>query len=188
MTPDPDRDKKIDKIRTQIENLAKEDLILEVIEADTIRTYSAHLPAHRSSRSLFPFIGSSCSKTDILVLSGRDRTDNAGIAKLSLKSLLCGVVSEGLASHETFVMIREPNFLATAHSALPLFASVVADSTSREPNHELLLDRDGNMLRTARVHDVTVEVRTWKHDGSPVARTLFSWICTVEVARRIFIE
>jgi hypothetical protein len=186
MASNPDQDKKVEQIRTQIENLAREGLVLEAIEGG-IQSYSAHLPAHRSSRSLFPWGGSSCSKTDILVLSGRDRTDNAGIAKVSVNSLLCGVVSEGLASNATYVMIREPNFVATPHGSLPSFATVVTNSTIRQISNAFLMDRDGNPLPNRTALDVTVDVRTWKHDGSPAASTFFSWICTVEAVRSVFI-
>jgi hypothetical protein len=186
MTTDPDRDKKIAKLRAEIENLAKNDLLLETIEADTIRTYSAHLPAHRSSRSFFPFGGSSCSKTDILVLSGRETTNHEGITKLSLRTLLCGVVNEGLASGTVFTVIREPNFVATPHGSLPSFATVLTNSTLLPPGSYIVQDRDNNQLsRVSPLADVTVDIRTWKHDGSPAAKTLFSWICTVEVSRLI---
>jgi len=187
MTTDPDRDKKIAKLRAEIEDLAKEGFLLESMEVG-FHSYSAHLPAHRFSSGLFGLGSSSCAKTDILVLSGRQVTDNAGIAKLSLNSLLCGVVSEGLtAGFETYVMIRRPNFVATPQSALPSFATVDTHSTILERTNLILVDRDRNVLRAAKVLDVTVDIRTWKHDGSPAPRTEFTWICTVEAAISMFI-
>jgi hypothetical protein len=152
-----------------------------VIEAGGIRSYSARLPAHHHLREIFG--GSFCSKTDILVLSGRDTTNSAGVATLSLNSLLCGVVNEGLTGNMIFTIIREPNFVVTPRGSLPSFATVVNHSTSRQLNNEFMRDRDNNPLRNTRILDVTVDIRTWKHDGSPAAKTLFSWICTVEAAR-----
>lgn len=35
--------------------------------------------------------------------------------------------------------------------------------------------------------DVKVDVTTWKLDGTAAPNTLFSWICTIEAARLIFI-
>lgn len=148
MTPDADRDKKIEKLRAQIDNLAKEDLILVAIEAGGTRSYSAHLPAHHHLREIFG--SSSCYKTDILVLSGRDKTDNTGVAKIPINSLLCGVVTEGdgLPPGWNFVMIREPNFVATPQSPLPCFATVVIHSTIRQSRSVPLYGRDDQSFNT----------------------------------------
>jgi hypothetical protein len=150
----------------------------------TRHSYSAHLPAHHA-RNFFGTI--SCSKTDILVLSGRDKTDNNGKTKIILDSILCGAATEDLrvgnaSSSRTFVMVQEPSFVVTPLSSAPSFATVVTSSSERPVSTGIFqTDRDGNLTGRKQLSDVTAEVATWKHDGTPSPDTVFSWICTIEV-------
>jgi hypothetical protein len=143
-------------------------------------TYSAHLPAHHHSRSLF---GSSCAKTDLLLLSGRHATGNNGKATIRIDDLLCGAVTENV-SPLSLVMLREPNVVVTPLGATPAFATVQTASTPRTlQSAEIVMDRAGNLIHRDPIQDVTIDVLTWKPDGSAAANTVFSWICTIEAGR-----
>ncbi len=144
-------------------------------------SYSVHLPAHHSSRSL---LGSSCAKTDLLMLSGRDATDGTGKVTLRMDDLLCGSITEDV-SPAFLVMLREPNFVVTPLSATPAFATVQTASTVRSQSGIIVVDRNGNTVSRTPIQDVTVDVMTWKPDGSAAANTSFSWICTIEAARAV---
>jgi len=147
-------------------------------------SYSVHLPAHHSSRSPF---GASCAKTDLLMLSGRDITDSTGKKTIRIDDLLCGSTTEDV-SPAVLVMLREPNFVVTPLSTTPAFATVQTASTAQATQAGIIvLDRGGNMVHRTPIQDVTVDVMTWKPDGSAAGNTSFSWICTVEAARAIAI-
>ena len=106
-------------------------------------SYSVHLPAHHSSRSL---LGSSCAKTDLLMLSGRDATDASGKVALRMDDLLCGSITEDV-SPAVLVMLREPNFVVTPLSATPAFATVQTASTPRGGQSGIIvIDRNGNTV------------------------------------------
>jgi hypothetical protein len=149
----------------------------------TRHSFSAYLPAHHATRSLF---GSSCAKTYLLVLSGRDVTGGDGKVTIHIDHLLCGATTEEV-DPETLVMIRHPNFVATPLAATPCFATVQTAATSQTLSGEILCDRSGNSVDLPKLVDVTVDVHTWKDDGSAAPGTAFSWICTIEAARVVFI-
>ena len=142
-------------------------------------SYSVHLPAHHSSRS---FLGLSCARTDLLMLSGRDVTDGTGKVTIRIDDLLCGSITEDV-SPAFLVMLREPNFVVTPLSATPAFATVQTASTVRSEQGIIVFDRSGNPVHRTPIRDVTVDVMTWKPDGSAAGSTSFSWICTIEAAR-----
>jgi hypothetical protein len=68
------RNSNIDDLRDRLSKIPK-DVLEQVLDGFSRHSYSAHLPAHHSVRAI---AGDSCSKTDLLVLSGRDRTDSQG--------------------------------------------------------------------------------------------------------------
>lgn len=144
-------------------------------------SYAVHLPAHHSSRSI---LGASCAKTDLLLLSGRDATDDTGKVTIRIDDLLCGSISEDI-SPGFLVMVREPNFVVTPLSATPAFATVKTASTPFEMTDSFLEDRAGNTVHGTQIRDVTVDVMTWKPDGSPAGKTSFSWICAIEAVHAI---
>jgi hypothetical protein len=49
----------------------------------------------------------------------------------------------------------------------------------------VIVDRDDNFTDQNSIIDVEVNIKSWKHDGSPAATTTFAWICTIEAARAI---
>jgi hypothetical protein len=146
-------------------------------------SYSVHLPAHHSSRGL---LGSSCAKTDLLMLSGRDVTDGTSKVTIKIDDLLCGPITEDV-SPSFLVMLREPDFVVTPLSATPAFATVQTASTVQSGQGIIVSDRSGNPVHRTPIQDVTVDVMTWKPDGSAAGSTNFSWICTIEAARAITI-
>jgi hypothetical protein len=179
-----------EKTRRRLATLAEElqrlppDAYLDLYARFTRHAFSAYLPAHHSTRSLF---GSSCAKTYLLVLTGRDATDGTGKVTIRIDPLLCGATTEEVAP-ETLVMIRHPNFVATPLAATPAFATVQTAATSQSLSPgAILYDRSGNSLDLPQLVDVTVDVHTWKDDGSAAPSTSFSWICTIEAARIVFI-
>jgi hypothetical protein len=182
-----------DKVKKTLANISAE---LARIPQDDLNDFvarlqrhadAARLDAHHSVRSALQR-GISCARTDLLVLSGRDTTVASGTATLTLDPLLCGAVSEGLGGSVQLIMIRQPTVVATVHGANPAFATVATSATVEPAQTGFIVnDRGGAPVDEDRLVDVKVEVRTWKHDGSAAPHTLFSWICTVEAARRILI-
>lgn len=174
--------KALDSIRTQLTKLPPDALGTLLISLER-HSYSARLDAHHLVRNIL-WDSKACSKIDLVVLSGRDKTDSSGKATLSLEPLLCGVHAD---AGYPLVIMRVPPFVATAASAQPVLVTAAARST---PVHiqsvgDFLADRDGNVAGMTYLDGVTVEVATWKLDGTPAPDTSFSWICTVETARRI---
>ena len=103
---------RLDRIQIELAEIPAD--ALEVFwDFNERHSYSARLDAHHSAGSMIR--RNSCSKTWLIVLSGRDKTDSTGKAKILIDPLLCGVTREGLPSYETFVMMREPDFVATPH-------------------------------------------------------------------------
>lgn len=163
-----------------------EDVRKEFIVRYQRHSYSARLDAYHAKRDIFGF-GQACSQTWLLFLSGRDRTDRQGRTTLPLQSLLCGAASEGLASR--LVIVREPVVVATAHGSTQSFMTVTPRAQRFQPGATLLLDRANNRLdNVAYLTDVSVEVMSWRHDGTPAAEAEFSWTCTVEGAIAVSIS
>src|SRR5574340_437594 len=158
-----------------------EDVRREFIERFQRHSYSARLDAYHAKRDIFGF-GQACSQTWLLFLSGRDRTDRQGKTILPLQSLLCGAASEGLAG--PLVIVRDPVVVATAHGSTQSLMTVIPHAQPFQPDASTLLqDRANNRLDSeAYLTDVSVEVMSWRHDGTPAAETEFSWTCTVEGA------
>lgn len=178
--------KSVERVSKELAKLPEEalDFFRENLQR---HSYSARLDAHHSVRSVLALGGGSCSKTDLLVVSGRDQTDSAGKAILPIHRLLCGATGEGLRSDTRLVLIREPQFVATPLSSVPVFATALTRSTPAQTlPSSIVVDRDNNPLAQPVLATVEVEVMMWKPDGAAAAKTFFSWICTVEAGRRIF--
>lgn len=157
-----------------------EDVRREFIERFQRHSYSARLDVYHAKRDIFGF-GNVCSQTWLLFLSGRDRTDHQGKTTLPLHALLCGAASEGLANGQQMVMVREPVVVATAHGSTQSFLTVSTRAQRQQPANTYLVDRANNGLgNNAYLTDVSAEVMSWRHDGTPAAETEFSWTCTVE--------
>lgn len=170
------------KLKQQLEQIPQ-DVLDEFIESLQRHTYSARLDAHHSV-SVRSIRGGSCSKTDLVVLSGNDTTGSGGTKKILIDSLLCGVVYEGLAGG-SLVMVREPNCVATAQSSAPVFVTVQTTSKPGPSLDQFLVtDRDGNPIDSGdAISGVEVNIASWKHDGNIAPGTTFAWICTIEAAR-----
>ena len=81
-----------------------------------------------------------------------------------------------------------PRVVVTPLSATPAFATVQTASTAKAVQAGIIVnDRGSNMVHRTPIVDVTVDVMTWKPDGSAAGNTSFSWICTIEAARAIAI-
>ncbi len=173
-------EKSLTKLHDEFVGLPK-DVREKFIEQFQRHSYSARLDAYHAKHDIFGF-GQACSQTWLLFLSGRDRTDRQGKTTLPLQSLLCGAASEGLASQ--LVMVREPVVVATAHGSTQSFLTVTTHAQRFQPGATILLqDRANNRLgNDGYLTDVSVEVMSWRHDGTPAADTEFSWTCTVEGA------
>jgi hypothetical protein len=152
------------------------------------RSYSARLDAHRNTRDVSG-IFNTCAKTELIVLSGRDLTDRKGKAIIPISEIWCADTIQAdfvkaLPEDTSLQIIEEPNFVATPLDNTPSFATVQTQSTEGSRSGGLLVrDREGNPLDRVPLIGVTVEVTTWKPDGTPAPRVWFSWICTIEVAR-----
>jgi len=178
--------KNVDKLRQELVTLPPE--VLDAFRENLQRhSYAVRLEAHHAVRSVLVAGGSACSKADLLFVSGRDQTDSSGRIVLPIHRLLCGATSEGLRSDMGLVLIREPQFLATPLSSVPVFATALTRSTQAQalPN-SLVVDRGNNPLAQPVLATVEVEVMTWRPDGAAAPGTFFSWICAVEAGRRIF--
>jgi hypothetical protein len=174
--------KSVEKVINELATLPDEalDFFRELLQR---HSYSARLDAHHSVRSI---LASACSKTDLLVVSGRDQTDSSGKAVLPIHRLLCGATGEGLRSDTRLVLIREPQFVATPLSSIPVFATALTRSTAAQAiPSSIVVDRDNNPIAEPVLATIEVEVMMWKPDGSAAANAFFSWICTVEAGRRI---
>lgn len=157
-----------------------QDVRHEFIERFQRHSFSARLDAYHAKRDIFGF-GQACSQIWLLFLSGRDKTDRQGKTILPLQSLLCGAASEGLASQ--LVMVREPVIVSTAHGSTQSFMTVTTRAQRQKPANTYLVDRANNGLgNNEYLNDVSVDVMSWRHDGTPAADTEFSWTCTVEGA------
>jgi hypothetical protein len=175
----------LEKIRAGLPEIPQDELDI-VVQSLERHAYSAHLDAHHSVRSILKAGGGSCSKTDLLVMSGSDLTNRSGKIVLPIHRLLCGSTSEGLPMG-TLLLIRVAQFVATPLSADPVFATAVIKATQAPPTAGLILfDRDGNGLALPHLDTLEIEVMTWKPGGAAAAETPFSWICTVEAARGVF--
>ena len=89
-------------------------------------SFSARLAGHHAARNAPFATRPKVHKTDLLVLSGRDRTDRSGKVVLPIHQLLGGVANEGVLSNTQYVLIREPEFVATPVSRTPVFATFVS--------------------------------------------------------------
>jgi hypothetical protein len=179
-------EKSLAKLHDEFLGLPK-DVREEFIERFQRHSYSARLDAYHAKRDIFGF-GQTCSQTWLLLLSGRDRTDRQGKTTLPLHSLLCGAANEGPASR--LVMVREPVVVATVHGSTQSFLTVTVHAQRQQPAlGEKLQYRGNNLLSDdGYLADVSAEVMSWRHDGTPAAETEFSWTCTVEVAIAILIS
>ena len=179
--------KKVDTLTRELPALPEEAL-------ESLRNYfrrnsfSARLDGYHSVRTILQDDGGTRRKTDLLVLSGRDRTDRSGKAVLPIHQLLCGVATEGIPSTSPLVLIREPEFTVTPLSKAPVFATFVSRSSREAPDrNSFLMDRNDDPVNQPVLATVEVEVMMWKHDGTAAGETDFAWVCTVEAARRISI-
>jgi hypothetical protein len=177
--------KSLANINRELAGLSPEDLA-EFAKRFKRHSASARLDAHHSVRTaLLPFPEVTCTKIELIVLSGRDTTDKDGKARLFIDSLLCGVKEEQVSE---LVMTREPYFVATAQGSRPAFATVQISSSTTAPAHPyFLVDRDDTILENGYLTDVTVEITTWKPDGTPAADKTFSWVCAIEAATLVSI-
>jgi hypothetical protein len=179
------------QIKQQLDNIPA-DALHEYVKGLQRHNYSARLDAYHSI-SINSMLGSSCSETDLIVLSGRHQTGSTGKANILIDSLLCDVLS---VDHtvgsllQQLKVIREPDFVATPHSSAPVFTTMQTSSTvqSVTPGTGIFMaDRGGNTIEQQFLVDIRIEVTTWKHDGTPSVNTVFSWICTIEAAREFAI-
>lgn len=175
--------KKVEALTRELPTLPEEALE-HLLNHFRRNSYSARLDGHHSVRSILEEGGGTCHKTDLLVLSGRDRTDRSGKAVLPIHRLLCGVATEGMPSDTQLVLIREPEFTATPLSKAPVFATFVSRSSRAAPGSYIVFDRNNGVINQPVLATVEIEVMMWKHDGTAAAETYFSWVCTVEAARR----
>jgi hypothetical protein len=173
-------EKTLTKLHDELLRLPK-DVREEFIKGFQRHSFSARLDAYHSVRTIFGS-GNICSQTYLLFLSGRDRTDRSGKMTLPLQSLLCGAATDGLQGG--LVILREPDFVATARGSIPSFLTATPHAQRQQLGAgTLLLDRTNNQLSNESfLTDVSVDVMSWRHDGSAAADTEFSWMCTVEGA------
>lgn len=173
-------EKALQKIQREIASIP-EDVLDAFLKSLERHSYSARLDAHLAVRNAFlrPNDITRCTQTDLLVVSGRDKTDNTGVVTLPIQ--FCGVVTDNYP----LVIIREPNFVATPHGSAPSFITVITRSTPRQLSiGQFLVDRAGSTLSERNfLGDVSVDVMAWRGDESPAGGIEFSWMCTVEVVR-----
>lgn len=173
-------EKALEKIQREIAVIPED--VLDAFQKRLERhSFSARLDAHHAIRNtiLRPKEIASCTQTDILVISGRDKVDGAGRMILPIK--FCEVATDSFP----LVIIREPNFVATPHGSIPSFITTTSRSTIRQLSvGEFLVDRADNVLNNRGfLGDVSVEVMAWRGDESPAGGIEFSWVCTVEAVR-----
>lgn len=173
---------RLENIRTELAKLPQ-DVLDNFLEFWQRHSYSVRLDAHHSVRSILVQGSGSCSRTYLVVVSGRDQTDGSGKAVLPIHRLLCGASQENLVGAQ-IVLVREPQFVATPLSSVPVFATALTKSTPAQAMPGFFLaDRDNNPVAQPFLETVEVHVMTWKPDGTAAANTFFSWICTVEAVR-----
>lgn len=145
------------------------------------RSYAARLEAHHWTTRVLG-IGTVCYKTYLIVLSGRYRTGSNGKAVLRIDRLLCGVLRENPPpSPKSYILIREPQFVATPISTTPVLATTLIRSAQRDDPQTIFVDRDDNVFDLDQVRAAAeVEVSLWNLDGSAAGVSSFSWVCTIE--------
>jgi hypothetical protein len=186
---DEDLKKRVDGMADELGNLPPEG-ISYLRHFVRRRSYSARLDAHRNTRDVSG-IFNTCAKTELIVLSGRDLTDRKGKAIIPISEIWCADTIQAdfvkaLPEDTSMQIIEEPNFVATPLDNTPSFVTVQTQSTEVSPSGGgvvVVRDRQGNRLDRKPLIGVTVEVTTWRPDGSRAPRVSFSWICTIEVAR-----
>ena len=182
----PNHDRALARIQDEL-NRIPADILAEFREKSRRHTYSAHLNAHHAQHEYLGYVSlgaPTCSKTDLLFLSGHNTTDPAGRKTISLASSLCEVLTEGIVGGENIrlVMTQQANFVATPCSSTPAMMTVLirSDAGRLEDSH-FLRDRQGNQdTSVVFLTDVFFDVMSWKVDGTPAGETEFSWLCTVE--------
>lgn len=173
-------EKALEKVHHELANLPRE------LQEGFFRRFqrhhsSVHLDAQHAVRNILGHGTTTCSQTDLFILSGRENTNVSGRATLPV--LFCGITTNVWP----LVIIREPNFVATPHGSTPSFLTVITRSTPQQlaPN-EFLSDRSGNSLSERNfLVDLSVDVMAWRGDGSPAGGIEFSWVCTVEAASKV---
>ena len=128
----------------------------------------------------------SCSKIDLIMLSGSGVTNDVGKATISVNELLCSTMSEGVPTNRApLVITREPNVVVTTRNPAPSFATLNNSWTTAVWPNTLVVDREDRQVDRRPLENLVIEVTTWKHDGTISSNTTFSWICTIEAARII---
>ncbi len=183
------------KLKKQLDLIPPDAFYEYVASLPRTHIYSARLDAHHSV-SLNSFLSESCSKTDLIVLSGSATTGSSGTKKILIDPHLCGVMSEGLKGQADdpdfelpegtiLIMVGEPNCVATAKSSTPVFITVQTREASVGPSLDGYFpsDRGGNSPTRNVTSGVELHITSWKHDGNPAPGITFAWICTIEAVR-----
>ena len=143
--------------------------------------YFVPLDGHHAIQSLLGDV--TCSRTDVFLLSGNDKTGNSGKAELHLNDYLC---HHGFEGGGRPVLISLPQFTALPSADAPVVLTAKFSSSEIATAGEVIVLPEGNST-TIPALDVFVTVSSWNLDGTPAKDIPFSWVSTVQGARAIFI-
>lgn len=172
-----------DKLAKSLQEI--EDLILNTPERlEDLRKrfqrdrYFAPIDGHHSVQHFLQ--ETTCSEAFMYLVSGNDTTNNAGECELNLNDIVrCRTVDRGF-----FALISPPQFTASPANSTPALLTA-SSSVTEEPGPAGLLYEDRGKVSSYIPLKVRITVNSWKLDGSAASKIPFSWICTIEVGRRI---
>lgn len=121
-----------------------------------------------------PEVTSACDKTRTWTFSGSHMTGSNGAVDIHLNKFLeCIPAAIDGVIYSNFIGSR-PHFAATAETDEPVFVTYTIRTEPLEPPQ--------GQVFLPQAWDVTVSVRTWKHDGTPAPNVEFSWIAIADTA------
>ena len=162
----------------QIREIATYNEHVSYICTNSVGTYLT-LPNHNVMHSY--------KRSPVWVISGRGETDTNGLDKIDINSCLYYPICDGrptIADKPTIIndhpiMIVTPQttsepIILTANSIvrrIPPLGNYYCDILNYTPIEGQIFD-----------YEVIFEVKSWKLDGQPAGKVVFSWLCIAEAA------
>jgi hypothetical protein len=121
-----------------------------------------------------PQVSSSCDKARTWTFSGSHMTGANGTVEIHLNKFLDCIpaVIDGVI-YSNYIGSR-PSFTATPESEEPVFLTCTIDVRALQPPQ--------GQVFLPQALDVTIKVRSWKHDGTPAPNVAFNWIAIANTA------
>jgi len=121
-----------------------------------------------------PEVTSSCDKARTWTFSSSHKTGANGTVDIHLNKFLdCITAAIDGVLYSSYIGSR-PHFTATPESVEPVFLTCEITVVALQPPQ--------GQFFIPQALDVTVRIRTWKHDGRPAPNVTFNWIAIARVA------